>query len=248
MFKIGDNVTRKSYNNDVIFVITNFEGNLFYLKGKFIRLYADAYADDLVIVTDIPKDDTEFLDSFKNLDRDNYFYLPGKILHVDGDSDYLNECMNFYKKNNLKAIGKLESEDKIPSNICNWIREYNPNIVVITGHDAFYKKKNYKNTKFFELAVLECRKLIRNQDELIIIAGACQSDYEKLICAGANFASSPKRINIHALDPAIIAVSMAFSECNKEIDIKDILGRTKYGSDGIGGIITKGTMYVGYPR
>ena len=27
-----------------------------------------------------------------------------------------------------------------------------------------------------------------------------------------------------------------------------ILGRTKYGKEGIGGIITKGTMYVGYPR
>jgi hypothetical protein len=27
-----------------------------------------------------------------------------------------------------------------------------------------------------------------------------------------------------------------------------ILSRTKYGKDGIGGIITNGTMYVGYPR
>ena len=24
--------------------------------------------------------------------------------------------------------------------------------------------------------------------------------------------------------------------------------KTKYGSDGMGGIITKGTMYIGYPR
>ena len=27
-----------------------------------------------------------------------------------------------------------------------------------------------------------------------------------------------------------------------------LLEKTKYGSDGIGGIITKGTMHVGYPR
>ena len=28
----------------------------------------------------------------------------------------------------------------------------------------------------------------------------------------------------------------------------NIIKKTKYGSDGIGGIITNGTMYVGYPR
>ena len=32
------------------------------------------------------------------------------------------------------------------------------------------------------------------------------------------------------------------------IDLKKILSQTKYGSDGLGGIITKGTMYIGYPR
>ena len=32
------------------------------------------------------------------------------------------------------------------------------------------------------------------------------------------------------------------------IDLINILQKTKYGSDGMGGIITKGTMYVGYPR
>ena len=88
----------------------------------------------------------------------------------------------------------------------------------------------------------------KNQDKLIIVAGACQSNYEELIKAGANFASSPKRINIHALDPAIIASSLAFSDRNKSIELINIIEKTKYGSDGIGGIITNGTMYVGYPR
>ena len=83
---------------------------------------------------------------------------------------------------------------------------------------------------------------------MIIIAGACQSNYEELIKAGANFASSPKRINIHALDPAIIASSIAFSDRNQSIDLINVIEKTKYGSDGIGGIITSGTMYVGYPR
>ena len=35
---------------------------------------------------------------------------------------------------------------------------------------------------------------------------------------------------------------------NKNIDIMDVIDKTKYGKDGMGGIITKGTMYVGYPR
>ena len=71
---------------------------------------------------------------------------------------------------------------------------------------------------------------------------------EELIKAGANFASSPKRINIHALDPAIIATNISMSDATKEINLKEILEHTKYGSDGMGGIITKGTMYMGYPR
>ena len=61
-------------------------------------------------------------------------------------------------------------------------------------------------------------------------------------------ASSPKRINIHALDPAILAIKISLTDKNKDIDIIRILEKTKYGKDSFGGIITKGTMYVGYPR
>ena len=38
------------------------------------------------------------------------------------------------------------------------------------------------------------------------------------------------------------------SEEKKSIDLINMIKKTKYGSDGIGGIITNGTMYVGYPR
>ena len=89
---------------------------------------------------------------------------------------------------------------------------------------------------------------VASGDKLVIIAGACQSDYEELIKAGANFASSPKRINIHALDPAIIASSLALTERNKEIDLLELLEKTKYGKDGIGGLKSNGLMFVGYPR
>ena len=130
------------------------------------------------------------------------------------------------------------------------LEEYKPNIVIITGHDAYYNEKNkkYKNSMNFVNAVKEARKYEKEHDKLIIIAGACQSNYEELIKAGANFASSPKRINIHALDPAIIATKISLTDVNNQIDVKSILKETKYGESGIGGIITKGTMYIGYPR
>ena len=162
--------------------------------------------------------------------------------------------MDFYNKVHVKAYGINLKEDLISDKIKEMLDEYNPDILVITGHDAYYKKlgdeknnNNYKNTKNFINSVKAARKL-RSHDKLIIIAGACQSNYEELIKAGANFASSPKRINIHALDPAIVASSVALSDKNKPIDLIGILEKTKYGSKGIGGIITNGCMYVGYPR
>ncbi len=256
-FNIGDLVTRNSYNNDTVFKIVDIDSGIAILKGVNIRLFADSILSDLkkVEIDKNIKDDQMFLDRFQiNLNRDEYFYLPGKVVHIDGDEDYLSRCMDFYDKVHVKAYGINLKEDEIPGKIKELIDEYNPDILVITGHDAFYKKmgnesdnNNYKNTINFIKAVKEARK-IESHDKLIIIAGACQSNYEELIKAGANFASSPKRINIHALDPAIIASSVALSDKNKPIDLIGILEKTKYGAKGIGGIITNGTMYVGYPR
>ena len=45
-----------------------------------------------------------------------------------------------------------------------------------------------------------------------------------------------------------MASCLSFSDKNSNIDIIKILDKTKYGADGMGGIITKGTMYIGYPR
>jgi len=254
-FNIGDLVTRKSYNNDTIFIITNIIDDTYFLKGINVRLIADSFIEDLNKYNnkDI-ENETKFLERIKEqekLDRTDYFYLPGKILHIDGDKEYLDRCIKYYEEANIWAMGINETEENIPEKIETWLEEYKPNIVIITGHDAYYKRKEkatYKNSSNFIKAVQEARKFERDHDKLIIIAGACQSNYEELIKAGANFASSPKRINIHALDPAIIATKLSLSPANKEINIKEILEKTKYGPAGIGGIITKGTMYIGYPR
>ncbi|MGM9876985.1 MAG: sporulation peptidase YabG [Bacilli bacterium] len=253
MFQIGDLVTRKSYNNDIVFKIIDIDGENYILKGDVIRLYADSPKEDLKIYNKEEKDDfIPEIDGFRSLDRDEYFYLPGKIVHIDQDENFLDKCMAFYKKNRIKAYGIYAGNNDLIEIVNESLNKYNPDIIVITGHDAIYRKKrkdgNYKSSNEFISAIKAARQFENSHEKLIIIAGACQSNYEELIKAGANFASSPKRINIHVLDPAIIATCLAFSDKNKNIDLIKILNKTKYGPDGIGGIITKGTMYVGYPR
>lgn len=256
--KKGDLVTRNSYKNDMLFKVVNVRGEVCYLKGIDVRLYADSDIKDLKLATEEEQEKLkiEVEDSDEDdLNRSEFFYLPGKILHIDGDNDYLQRCLDYYKKHHVYAIGKKLAEVDIPFRIRNLLDEYQPDIVIITGHDAYYQKKgnmedirNYKNTENFIRAVKECRKYEKSHEKLVIIAGACQSNYEELIKAGANFASSPKRVNIHCLDPAIIATHISLTERNKEVDLIPLLEKTKYGKDGMGGLMCNGLMYVGYPR
>lgn len=248
LFKSGDLVTRISHDNDVVFKIEKITDDVAYLKGVNVRLCADSNISDLVLVeTKNNEDDKRFyekLETIRNFERSDYFYIPGKILHVDGDREYLNRCLEFYKKANVLAYGVFSPENQMAENIVKYLEDINPDIVVITGHDSEIKK----NSKYFSDAVKACRKYQRDYDKLIVIAGACQSDYEQLIKSGANFASSPKKINIHALDPAIIALSLSLSDKNKNVDLLTLLEKTSNGKDGVGGVNTRGVMTTGYPR
>ena len=248
LFKSGDLVTRISHDNDVVFKIEKITDDVAYLKGVNVRLCADSNISDLVLVeTKNNEDDKRFyekLETIRNFERSDYFYIPGKILHVDGDREYLNRCLEFYKKANVLAYGVFSPENQMAENIVKYLEDINPDIVVITGHDSEIKK----NSKYFSDAVKACRKYQRDYDKLIVISGACQSDYEQLIKSGANFASSPKKINIHALDPAIIALSLSLSDKNKNVDLLTLLEKTSNGKDGIGGVNTRGVMTTGYPR
>lgn len=90
-FEIGDLVTRKSYNNDILFKIIDINNDIAILKGVDLRLYADSEVDDLVKeekVYNVSKSDRKIInENIRSLDlnRDEYFYLPGKILHIDTD-------------------------------------------------------------------------------------------------------------------------------------------------------------------
>lgn len=88
---------------------------------------------------------------------------------------------------------------------------------------------------------------IRHLDQLVIFAGACQSHFESLIKAGANFASSPKRINIHALDPVYLVSKICFTSFMDRVHVSDVLRNTLSNEGGLGGVETRGLLRTGMP-
>ena len=140
VMKVGDFVTRKSHNNDILFKIIKLENNIVYLKGVNLRIIADAFVDDLVQNDSVNKEDFDFekeLLNDGNLQRSDFFYIPGKILHIDGDEEYLKRCLNYYKKKKILAFGIVSEEEKIPEIINQYYLEIKPDIIVITGHDSY---------------------------------------------------------------------------------------------------------------
>lgn len=132
----GDLVTRESYSHDTVFKVLNIQNGICYLKGLDVRLYADAPIGDLKkVITETDKEDyTERIKDMVVLDRDEFFYLPGRILQFDGDSDYLNRCLEFYEKAGLQAVGKTVPEGELPKCIEKYLEEVRPDILIITGH------------------------------------------------------------------------------------------------------------------
>ncbi|MFD2045582.1 sporulation peptidase YabG [Ornithinibacillus salinisoli] len=183
-----------------------------------------------------------------------YFQLPASVLHLDGDQMYLRKCITLYQRLGLQVHGVHINEKEMQFEIGDLIRKIQPNIIVITGHDSFSKNKGrkndlraYRHSKFFAETVREARKVVPNLDELVIFAGACQSHFESLIRAGANFASSPLRINIHALDPVYIAAKIAYTPFMEKVSVWDALRNTLTGEKGMGGIETRGLLRTGMP-
>ena len=110
--EVGNLVTRYKYNHDVVFKILSIKNETAYLKGVNVRLYADAPLEDLKLYqNDIRSDEDEEIILF-NDDRGDYFFLPGKVLHIDADKDYLERCLNFYKYFSISCF-KFFSYSKI---------------------------------------------------------------------------------------------------------------------------------------
>lgn len=266
---IGDIVARKSYGGDVYFkvagITTNERGKTIYiLKGLLYRLMADSDADDLVLqdpvsisnhmqqeITAVRKHATRGGSSpFRTL----LYRLrtrPGRILHIDASQDFLAKCIDYYRGAGVTGVARHVSESMQPQAVGSLLKSYNPDILVLTGHDGIKKGSSnlhsvdsYRNSKYFIQAVKEARKYQPDPDKLCIFAGACQSYFEAIMEAGANFASSPGRILINALDPAIVSRKVALTDRKKYVTPEEVATLTVSGSKGIGGVRSKGQMTV----
>ena len=186
--------------------------------------------------------------------KEKLYKKPGVILHIDGDSEYAAKSRQLYKKMGVKAYVYSIPEMEQYKQVYQLLQKIRPNILILTGHDAFMKKRNdiydidnYKNSKYYVQGVLEARRYEHNLDNLVIYAGACQSYYEALIAAGANFASAPKRVLIDMMDPIIVAETIAYTPVEEFCSISNIISNTREGINGIGGIQTRGTYRTGMP-
>lgn len=254
MIDIGDMVGRKSYNCDIIFEVITIEDDVAILIGKTLRLIADAPIEDLELMDDDrivreEKEEEEVIEDIASqaIKKNRKRYITGKILHVDGDGKYMRKCLNLYRKVGVFAVGIEIKEQDMPQKIISYAEYFQPDIIIITGHDSFNKREtedidNYRNSKYFIEAIVELRKIYPVLNHPIIIGGACQSHFEALIAAGANFASSPNRVNIQSLDPAIIAVKCCSTGINEIIRVHEAIDKTSNKNKGIGGISTFGTM------
>lgn len=191
----------------------------------------------------------------QDLNKELVFGRPGKILHIDGDEEYLETCLKVYKQLSLDAVGRAIAEKEQWNKVVDLVKEVKPDIVVLTGHDSVLKRtdnyldlENYRNSKYYIEAVKALRNYNSSYDELVIFAGACQSCYECLLDAGANFASSPSRVLIHCLDPVFVCEKIAYSRIDTIVSITDVIEGTITGIRGIGGLQTRGKYREGYPR
>ena len=255
MYKIkkGDIVGRKSYGKDIMFIVINIDEkeNIASLKGIYERIEADSQISDLeiikkdMLIKQKEENTTKVKSKIEDLKRETKEkILTGKILHLDGDKKYSYKSYMYYKKSMLNSVVKNIPEYRQPKEVYRLLFLYNPDILIITGHDGMFNKKssfdtleNYRNSKYFIEAVKEARRYEKDYfKNLVIFAGACQSYYEAIISAGANFASSPSRILIDFIEPLIVAKNIALTDKKKYITIDDFYKELKNGKAGISGI------------
>ncbi len=279
--RAGDIVGRRSYGLDLYFKVVELytlDGRDYaHLRGVDMRLFADAPVLDLEKISAdkvaeywrkmltlgnecvnrcFQRRDPEHQGDFANRgEKVATFDVPGKVLHLDGDQDYLELCSTTYRQLKVPFKGYFVRESRQPEEVAGLLREYRPDILVLTGHDAFKKGSkdfrdmdNYHNSRYFEEAVKVARDYEQSRDDLVVFAGACQSFYEAILEAGANFASAPERVLIHAFDPVFVVEKVAYTPVNKAIVLKEVIEATITRYPGIGGLDTRGKYRMGAPK
>ena len=266
--RIGDVVTRKSYGGDVHFKIAEINSRSsgkrsYVLKGMLYRIMADAEEDDLEWKNpDQVKRELQDSLTVTGMHHMSRGILPfsflqrvrgksGTILHIDSSSEFLGMCQKYYTDAKIKVYGRIVPESEQPGQIRGLLASTNADILIVTGHDGLKKNvtkynsiDSYRNSRYYIASTREARKYEPSFDKLCIFSGACQSYYEGIMEAGANFASSPGRILIHALDPAKVGDRIALTDSRVYVTPDQIARLTQSGSKGIGGIKSRGHYVV----
>lgn len=257
--KKGDIVGRISYGKDIFFIVDRViklkkDTQVAILKGLTIRIKADSPTEDLELIdkkiikntiNDLENRISERLSKYNKRTRKRFKF--GKILHLDGDSRYTKKSIKYYREIGMNAVVRNVPENRQPLVVKNLLERYKPDVLVITGHDGMIKNGtgfndlyNYRNSAYFIKTVINARNWENYSDNLAIFAGACQSYYEAIIQAGANFASSPARILIDFIDPLIVAENISSTDRNRFVTIRDFEKDLRDGQKGISGIGTMG--------
>lgn len=201
--KKGDIVARKSYGKDIIFVVKNIintkNDKIAILKGMVDRIEADSNIEDLEIVdkqiinekmeTLHHKMNHKIIQTKENRGGNEYKIgiltpnhkakekiVTGKILHLDGDKKYSQKSYYYYRKLGLNAIVRNIPEYRQPKVVYQLLQIYNPDILVITGHDGMIKRGtdyhniyNYRNSKYFIQTVKEARRYDQEKNNHLVI-------------------------------------------------------------------------------
>ncbi len=270
MFSIGDYVVRLSYGKDILFRITYISPHqVARLKGISYRVIADAPIKDLELADGMrfTNQETNIMNTIQqNVEKiirqreENKkgklprFQKTGTVLHIDGDAFYLNLCLKYYKTLEIPAIGEHVMESEQPKKVRYLLEKYSPDILVLTGHDSLnkhyrdlYDVNEYRNSMYFIESVKRARALKPSTDDLVIFAGACQSYFEGILASGADYAASPGRVLIHALDPVFIVERVAQCPFHQVLYIEQALENTITKFNGLGGYEIIGKCRRGGP-
>ena len=150
MFNIGDLVIIISDSNQFIYKIKEISdkvclvGNS-YRVIKYVDIGDIRHASSEEINNekkDIQKVYDKIIQNNSNRHKKAIF---GRVLHIDGDKEYLESCLGLYKEIGIYSEGIYMSEKEVYKQIEKIMLLITPDIVVITGHDVFYKRSGKKD-------------------------------------------------------------------------------------------------------
>ena len=177
--KIGDIVFCNYCEKNILCTVKEINENIATLKGLETRVIIDEKINKISKVNEKKSRILKDIDEkyFHRIEKINYeiyntkdkrkreFIYTGKILHLDGDRRYSEKSLRYYRKVGLNAVVKNIYENRQPKIIERLLKLYNPDILVITGHDGMIKSgvdynniNNYKNSKYFIDAVRKVRE------------------------------------------------------------------------------------------